>query len=180
MLPLSSKGPEESSGVRFRSRRVDSRSIQVPFSAQEAFRPIRQIGGERGWYYANWLWRVRGWIDLLLGGEGLHQGRQDPEKLSVGDRVDCWRVESFEENRLLRLAAEMKVPGRAWLEFEVEDHGTYATIRQTALFDPAGLLGWAYWYALYPAHHFVFGGMLKGIAKALKEKKSQEVEEVFP
>jgi hypothetical protein len=81
---------------------------------------------------------------------------------------------------LLLLAAEMKVPGRAWLEFEVKDHGSHVTIRQTALFDPAGLLGLAYWYALYPVHHLVFGGMLKGIAKAVKEKKLQEVEEVFP
>lgn len=144
---------------------IDSRRIHVDVSPGKAFAPIRCIGGERGWYYANWLWRLRGFLDSLVGGGGLKRGRRDPESLQVGDIVDFWRVEAIEPDRRLRLAAEMKLPGRAWLEFEVLRDGTGSVIQQTATFDPKGLLGRAYWYAVLPLHHFVFGGMLQGIAQ---------------
>jgi uncharacterized protein YbjT (DUF2867 family) len=153
-------------GVRIGTRLVDSRSIDVDVSPQRAFEPIRRIGGQRGWYYLNWLWRIRGAIDLLLGGVGMRRGRRDPEELAVGDTLDWWRVESYKRNALLRLAAEMKLPGRAWLEYEVKartDGGS--TIRQTAVFDPAGLLGLGYWYAIYPLHSAIFSGMLSNIAQ---------------
>ena len=109
------------------------------FRPPAAFEPIRRIGGASGWYYANWLWRLRGWLDLLVGGVGLRRGRRDSKQLRVGDVIDFWRVEAFEPDHCLRLAAEMKLPGRAWLEFKVEamDHGSI--IRQTASFDPVGL-----------------------------------------
>jgi hypothetical protein len=94
----------------------------------------------------------------------MRRGRRDPEWLRPGETLDCWRVEAFEPDHLLRLAAEMKLPGRAWLEFEVEGKESGSTIRQTAIFDPAGLAGLVYWYALYPLHHFVFSGMLRRIA----------------
>ena len=152
-------------GVRVGTRLVDSRSIEVDVPPQQAFEPIRRIGGQRGWYYLNWLWRVRGAIDLLLGGVGMRRGRRDPEELAVGDTLDWWRVETYNRNTLLRLAAEMKLPGRAWLEYEVKaraDGGS--TIRQTAVFDPAGLLGLGYWYVIYPFHAAIFGGMLNSIA----------------
>ncbi len=162
---LSSSGPVRSwFGVQFGPRLVDSRNVTVAASGAEAFAPVRRIGGKRGWYCANWLWRVRGTLDLLVGGVGLRRGRRDPENLRVGDTVDCWRVEAVEPNRLLRLAAEMKVPGRAWLEFEVNESKAESTIRQTAIFDPVGLLGRAYWYLVYPLHQYVFAGMLRGIA----------------
>jgi uncharacterized protein YbjT (DUF2867 family) len=192
-------------GVRFGSRIVDSRSVVVPISPASAFRPIERIGGETGWYYGNWLWNVRGFLDLLVGGVGVRRGRRDPNHLRVGDALDFWRVEQIEPNHLLRLQAEMKVPGRAWLEFEVtpdlqsdqmadpanvsngplsptekEDRTNWrqgdqepvnaCEIRQTAIFDPQGLLGLAYWYALYPLHEFVFAGMLRGIARAAEKE----------
>lgn len=162
---LSSSGTERSwFGVEFGPRLVDSRTVTVEASAAEAFAPITRLGGKKGWYCANWLWRLRGAIDLLVGGVGLRRGRRDPESLRVGDTVDCWRVEALEPNRHLRLAAEMNVPGRAWLEFEVTESEGKSTIRQTAIFDPVGLLGRAYWYVVYPLHQYVFAGMLRGIA----------------
>lgn len=164
---LSSSGlPAGRGGVRFGSRIVDSRTIRVSVSGPQAFDPIRRIGGETGYYYGDWLWRVRGFLDLLAGGVGVRRGRPHPDRLSVGDPVDWWRVEKIVPDRELRLAAEMKVPGRAWLEFEVEPDGDGSLVRQTAIFDPLGLFGLAYWYALYPIHQLVFAGMLRGIARA--------------
>ena len=163
-----SAGGEQRSwgGVRFGSRLVDSRIREVDLSAEQAFTPIRRIGGKTGWYYGNWLWKIRGFMDLMVGGVGVRRGRRDPDELQVGDTVDFWRVEEFVENRMLRLAAEMKVPGRAWLEFEVTEENGKSTVRQTAMFDPVGLFGIAYWYALFPLHQFIFAGMLRNICKA--------------
>ncbi|CAN5473792.1 SDR family oxidoreductase [soil metagenome] len=158
--------PRSWGGARLGSRLVDSRTRAVAVPAAAAFAPIRRIGGKRGWYYGDWLWRLRGFLDTLVGGPGLRRGRRVPDELAPGDTVDFWRVEAFEPNRLLRLQAEMRVPGRAWLQFEVEGEGDRSIIRQTAVFDPVGLAGLAYWYALYPLHGFVFGGMLRGIALA--------------
>ena len=152
-------------GVRFGTRLVDSRVIRVAVGPEQAFAPIARIGGRTGWYYGNGWWWLRGLIDLAAGGPGL-RGRRDPPALAPGDTVDCWRVESVEPNRLLRLSAEMKLPGRAWLQFEVTETGTSSDIRQTAIFDPRGLAGLLYWYALYPLHLVIFGGMLRGIAAA--------------
>jgi uncharacterized protein YbjT (DUF2867 family) len=152
-------------GVRFGNRIVDTRVVNVPLTPEQAFRPIRTIGGQQGWYYANFLWTLRGWIDLLCGGVGKRRARRDPEHLLVGDVLDWWRVEEYVPNRRLRLLAEMKVPGRAWLEFEVEPNATGSSIRQTAVFDPLGLAGLCYWYALYPLHALIFRGMLRQIAK---------------
>ncbi len=169
---LSSSGAREGrGGVRIRNRIVDSRTTLVQVPVDAAFRPIRRIGGANGWYYADWLWRLRGFFDLLVGGVGLRRGRRNGEEVAVGDAVDFWRVEAFEESRRLRLSAEMKLPGRAWLEFEVEGDGTKSIIRQTAIFDPFGLVGLAYWYLLYPVHQLVFAGMLKGIACAVARER---------
>lgn len=164
---LSSSGALPSwGGVRFGSRLIDSRTILVPVPAAAAFRPIERIGGETGWYAWNGLWQLRGWMDMLSGGVGMRRGRTSPTTLRVGDTVDFWRVEAIEPGHHLRLVAEMKLPGRAWLEFEVTDDGTASTIRQTAMFDPLGVFGRAYWYAVFPLHALVFGGMLRGIARA--------------
>ena len=168
--------PKSWGGVRFGSRLVDSRSKKVIATAEDAFTPIRRIGGETGWYYGNWLWKVRGFLDLLVGGVGVRRGRRDPDQLRVGDALDFWRVEQFEDNRLLRLAAEMKVPGRAWLEFEVSEDDGITEVRQTAIFDPVGLFGILYWYALYPLHQFVFGGMLRNICRAIKKSDRPQAE----
>ena len=163
---LSSRGPRRSwGGARFGSRLVDSRTASVAASPEAAFKPIRRIGGKTGWYYGNTLWRMRGFIDILTGGAGLRRGRRSQDRLAVGDTVDFWRVEAYEDNRLLRLSAEMNLPGRAWLQFEVAPEGDGAVIRQTSIFDPVGLPGLLYWYGLWPVHSLIFDGMIRGIAR---------------
>jgi uncharacterized protein YbjT (DUF2867 family) len=170
---LSSSGePKSWGGVRFGSRLVDSRAAKVDASRAASFAFIQRIGGDTGWYFGDWLWRLRGFLDLLVGGVGVRRGRRDPVSVRVGDALDFWRVQGFEPDRLLRLRAEMKVPGRAWLEFEVTGDEETSTIRQTAVWDPAGLFGLVYWYALYPLHHLVFTGMLRNIVRAVEEQGS--------
>ncbi len=153
-------------GIRFGSRLIDSRTVIVSCPPAEAFAPIRRIGGDVGWYYGNLLWRIRGRFDSLIGGVGLRRGRRHREEILPGDTIDFWRVEAYESDRLLRLAAEMRVPGRAWLQFEVDPHGEGSMIRQTAIFEPVGLTGMVYWYALYPIHMAMFEGMSKRIGEA--------------
>jgi uncharacterized protein YbjT (DUF2867 family) len=157
--------PPPPADTRFGGKLVDRRHIHVAVDADRAFVPIARIGGARGWYFGTWLWRIRGAIDLLMGGVGMRRGRRDPEVPAVGDAVDFWRVEAHEPGRRLRLAAEMKVPGRAWLEFDVEPSAGGAIVHQTAVFEPAGLSGLIYWYALLPVHAMIFGGMLRAIAR---------------
>jgi hypothetical protein len=160
------------SGISFGRRLVSSRAITVRRPAEHAFEPIKRIGGRTGWYAGNWFWRARGLLDTLRGGVGLRRGRRDPVDLRAGDTVDFWRVERFEPNRLLQLTAEMKIPGRLWLQFEVEANGDGASqIRQTTVFDPAGYVGLAYWYLFCPVHHLVFGGMLRGIARTTTDDR---------
>ena len=175
---LSSGGkPPSWGGVQFGTRLVDSRSAHVACPPASAFAPIQRIGGSRGWYFANFLWWIRGSLDLLVGGVGLRRGRRDPRALAVGDALDFWRVEAFEQDRQLRLAAEMKVPGRAWLQFEVEPDNGGSVIRQTAIFDPAGLAGLLYWYSLYPVHRWIFRGMLRRIAAAAERETTSKKRE---
>ena len=163
---LSSSGRTRSwGGVRFGTRLVDTRTLRVAAPPAQAFATVQRIGGATGWYACNALWRLRGALDLLAGGVGMRRGRAHPEDLRVGDAVDFWRVETLEPGRLLRLSAEMKLPGRAWLEFEVTPDGEGCTLRQTAIFDPVGFWGQAYWYALFPVHQVVFARMLRGIGQ---------------
>lgn len=156
-------------GVRFGTRRVDSRAVQIDASPAQAFAPVARIGGTAGWYYANALWRLRGLIDLAAGGIGLRRGRRHPERLRPGDAVDFWRVEALEPNHLLRLHAEMRLPGRAWLQFEVTGNRP-VILRQTATFEPVGLFGLLYWYTLYPVHAVMFRGMLAAIARSVQHR----------
>jgi uncharacterized protein YbjT (DUF2867 family) len=161
-------------GVRHRGRLVDARTVRVPQPPAAAFAPIQRIGGGTGWYRGALLWRLRGLLDVLAGGPGLRRGRRDPVGLRVGDTLDFWRVEAYEQDRLLRLAAEMKVPGRAWLQFEVEPDGDAgARVTQTAIFDPSGLLGLVYWYALWPFHAYIFGGMLRALVAAIGSESAR-------
>ena len=161
--------PRRWGGARFGNRLVDSRATLVAAPPARVFAAVERIGGATGWYYGDWLWTLRGWVDLLVGGVGMRRGRRDPERLHVGDTVDCWRVESIEPGRRLRLVAEMKLPGRAWLEFEVQPEGNGTRLRQTATFDPLGLWGLAYWYGVWPLHQLVFAGMLRGLARTTEE-----------
>src|SRR6185369_13756741 len=152
--------------TRFGSKLVDARQIHVAVDPDRAFAPIARIGGQRGWYFCTWLWQIRGAIDLLMGGVGMRRGRRDPNAPAVGDTLDFWRVEAYEPGRRLRLAAEMRLPGRAWLEFEVEPAASGgAVVHQTAVFEPVGLFGLVYWYVLLPSHAVIFGGMLRSIAR---------------
>lgn len=159
-------------GIRFGNRLIDSRQCQVSASSQKAFAIIQGIGGKNGWYFADWLWQFRGFLDLLVGGVGMRRGRRDPEKINVGDVIDCWRVEGYEAGKSLRLAAEMKLPGRAWLDYEVIPMQKGCRIVQTASFDPVGLSGLMYWYLVWPFHQFVFSGMLRAIVKKTIETMS--------
>lgn len=169
----SARGLRNWGGVRFGNRIIDTRAVHADASPADAFAPIRRIGGTRGWYFADFLWALRGWIDLLCGGVGIRRGRRDPEQLQVGDVVDWWRVEEYLPDRKVRLLAEMKVPGRAWLEFEVEPEGAGASIRQTAIFDPVGLWGLLYWYVLYPIHVIMFRGMLSRIVESAESRQHE-------
>ncbi len=150
---------------RIGPRLLDKQSRWVGVAPRLAFTPIRRIGGRRGWYAADWMWKVRGYVDLLMGGVGLRRGRRDPEHVHVGEPLDFWRVEAYEPDRRLVLRAEMKLPGRAWLEFEVEPEGTGSRIHQTAIFDPRGVLGRLYWWLALPLHAFIFSRMLRRIAQ---------------
>ena len=124
-----------------------------------------------GWYAADWLWVLRGWLDRLVGGPGLRRGRRDPEAVGYGEALDFWRVTGFERDRRLSLRAEMKLPGEALLEFLIEPgaQASQCTLHQVALFQPRGLFGLLYWYAVVPLHHIVFRGMLAGIERESRE-----------
>jgi uncharacterized protein YbjT (DUF2867 family) len=144
---------------------VDERARRVRASAEALWRTIEGIGGERGWYSFPAAWAARGLLDRLAGGMGLRRGRADPDHLRVGAQVDFWQVEEMVPGSLLRLRAEMRLPGRAWLEFSVRREPSGGTLyRQRAIFRPVGLLGQAYWWLLRPFHDIVFGGMLRNIA----------------
>ena len=157
--------PRRYGGVHAGSRLMDHRHRVVAVSPERAFASIERIGGTHGWYACDWLWTLRGWLDRLIGGPGMSRGRCDPDRLHAGETLDCWEVEVCDRPRRLRLSAEMKLPGRGWLEFEVVPRDGEVTIHQTAVFDPKWLSGLAYWYAIWPLHELVFRRMLAGIAR---------------
>lgn len=141
------------------------RTVLTDASPAAVFKSFTSIGGENGWLAWNWAWKLRGWFDSLIGGPGLSRGRRHPTKVSVGEVLDFWRVEEIEENRSILLKAEMKVPGKAWLQFEAIPKGDQTQLVQTAMYAPKGFLGFLYWYAMFPAHLFLFSKMAKNIAK---------------
>lgn len=161
---------------RFGNRILDDRRMRCDIEPKRVFDVIERIGGRNGWYAYDLLWKIRGWVDLLLGGVGMRRQRRDPVHLAVGEALDCWRVEKLDRGRLLRLSAEMRLPGRAWLEFEVVPDGGGCQVRQTALYDPVGLAGLAYWYLLYPVHVVIFSGMLKGIIRRARSASTAREE----
>jgi len=163
--------PKKWGGAKFGNRMVESRVKKVDLPPEKAFAPIRRIGGDTGWYYGDWLWKIRGFLDLMVGGVGLRRGRKNPDQLNVGDALDFWRVEAHEPGKRLRLLSEMKLPGRAWLEFEVKplaDGGS--EIHQTAIYDPVGFGGVLYWHLASVFHSVIFSGMIDRIAKKAKEE----------
>ncbi len=140
---------------------VERRERTISAPAADVFAEVERLGGRAGWPYANVLWRVRGLADRLVGGVGMRLGRRDPDHVRAGDAVDFWRVEEVRRPTLLRLRAEMKVPGRAWLQYEVSETPAGSRLVQTAFFEPKGLPGLAYWYALYPIHGLIFRGSIR-------------------
>jgi hypothetical protein len=152
---------------------VDDRTRPTTADPDALWQVVEGIGGDTGWYSFPLAWRVRGWLDRAVGGVGLRRGRRDPAKLYVGDALDFWRVEELDRGRLLRLRAEMRLPGLAWLEFHVEHDpasGGGAVLRQRATFAPHGLAGHLYWWSVAAFHGIVFGGMVRGIARAAERR----------
>lgn len=144
---------------------LERHQCHVKASPQEVFRVFCALGGENGWPAGNWLWQIRGLVDRAFGSVGMRRGRRHPRELRVGDPVDFWRVEALEEDHLLRLRAEMKVNGDAWLQFTVRPEGDGSRLEQTAFFEPHGLLGLIYWYSVLPFHLFVFPGMIRTLRR---------------
>jgi len=144
---------------------VERRGRVVAAPPERVFAEVERLGGDAGWPYSNILWRIRGLVDRLVGGVGMRLGRRDPDHLRVGDALDFWRVEEVRRPTLLRLRAEMKVPGRAWLQYEVTATKEGSRLVQTAFFEPKGLPGLVYWYVLYPAHGLIFRGTIGVLAK---------------
>jgi len=150
---------------------TDVRTAESSDPIETVWRRVESIGGNNGYSTASWAWELRGLMDKLVGGVGLRRGRRDPEKLVIGDAVDFWRVEELIPKKLLRLRAEMKMPGLAWLEFKLEESGGKVKITQTATYVPKGLLGHAYWWSVYPMHGLVFPSMVKNAAGLSRTSK---------
>jgi hypothetical protein len=151
---------------------VDQRQVESNLPPEKLFDRVRRLGGTTGWYYANWIWELRGAVDRLLGGVGMRRGRRDPERLWVGDALDFWRVERFEEGRLLTLRAEMKLPGQARLSLAVRPGSAGGSVlTQQAEFQPHGILGHLYWLALLPVHAVIFRGMARRIARPAESER---------
>jgi hypothetical protein len=152
------------SAAEARHRFVDHRTALIDSPPEAVFATVERIGGENGWPFADVLWQLRGWLDRLVGGVGMRGRASHPEHLAEGEHLDFWFVERVERPTLLRLRAEMRVPGRAWLEFRVRDEGGGARLEQIAMFDPSGVGGYLYWYGLYPIHVVIFRGMVRRLA----------------
>jgi len=151
---------EESAGNKL----IYTKKIRINLPLSAAFYPIQVIGGKNGWYYADWIWRIRGFIDILFGGPGTRRGRKHPFNLNEGDFLDWWRVLHVNAPEQLRLFAEMKLPGRAWLDFSLKTTSDdVSELCISAIFEPKGLFGRLYWYSLYPIHFFIFSGLLRKI-----------------
>lgn len=143
---------------------IERRQVLLELAPEAVFRSYMGIGGARGWLYMDWAWSIRGWMDKAVGGVGLRRGRRHPDEVRPGEALDFWRVEQVEPNRLLRLRAEMKLPGKAWLEFQSEPQGEKTLLTVTAYFAPRGLFGFLYWYAMWLPHRFIFDGLTRRLA----------------
>ena len=168
---------------------IERREAWVDLPPETLFRTFTGLGGKRGWLYLDLMWGLRGALDRLVGGVGMRRGRRHPDEIRAGDALDFWRVEAVEPGRLLRLRAEMKVPGKAWLQFEAGQPDSSAALEtpdetaetphrtrlsQTAFFAPKGLSGLLYWYALYPVHGLIFSGLIRRLVERAHELASQE------
>lgn len=144
---------------------IEKRQVMVELPPEPIFQAYTGLGGDRGWLYMDWAWAIRGWLDKLVGGVGLRRGRRHPDEIWTGESLDFWRVEEIEPNRMMRLRAEMKVPGDAWLQFEsIPQEDGKTLLRVNAYFDVHGVMGLLYWYSMYPFHKFIFDGLTNRLA----------------
>lgn len=157
--------PESHKLSRSRGCLIYTRQVLVRSAPARVFAVVEGLGGRRGWLFANFLWQLRGVADRALGGVGMSRGRRDPDSLRVADVVDFWHVEALHRDQFLRFAADMKLPGAAWLQFEMIPLEQGTLLRSQALFKPNGIWGDLYWALMYPAHVFIFSGLLRAIAK---------------
>jgi uncharacterized protein YbjT (DUF2867 family) len=171
---ISSKGDEEPVILKTKEGlNIERRIKTVHVPSQQVFETFSSLGGEKGWPVFQWAWKLRGILDRLVGGVGFRRGRRHPKELRVGDALDFWRVEAIKPGELLRLRAEMKLPGKAWLEFQAIEQDTETTkLVQTAYFAPKGLLGLLYWYGIYPLHSLIFSRMIERLAEQSENNKS--------
>jgi len=143
---------------------IERRQVLVEVPAEAVFRAYTGLGGDRGWLFMDWAWSLRGWLDKLIGGVGLRRGRRHPDEIRPGEALDFWRVEEVQVNCLMRLRAEMRLPGKAWLQFESIPQDGQTLLVVTAYFAPRGLFGFLYWYAMWPFHKFIFDGLTRRLA----------------
>jgi hypothetical protein len=157
---------------------LDRRIEQVKVGPSTVFRVISRIGGDQGWFSPDWMWRLRGVIDRLLGGPGWGKKRRDPNQLEVGDAVDFWRVTTYENPKRVELTTTMKKLGEAHLEYEVAPVGENlekTRLTQTARFKPSGPMGAIYWFIFMPVHHYVFRAMMRGIASTAERENNEGI-----
>lgn len=166
---LAKDEPEADALGSFEGMLLDSRRRRVKAPPERVFEAITSLGGDKGWPAGNFLWQLRGMMDRMVGGTGMRRGRRRPRELLVGDPVDFWRVEALKAPHLLRLRAEMKLPGRAWLQFEVQPDAEGSRVEQTAFFEPHGAPGYLYWYSVLPLHRFVFPGLIDALKREAEE-----------
>ena len=171
---ISSKGDEEPVILKTKEGlNIERRIRTVNASSQQVFETFSSLGGEKGWPVFQWAWKLRGIMDRLVGGVGFRRGRRHPKELRVGDALDFWRVEVIKPDELLRLRAEMKLPGKAWLEFQaIKQEAQMTKLVQTAYFAPKGLFGLLYWYGLYPFHSLIFSRMIEKLVRQAENNKS--------
>jgi uncharacterized protein YbjT (DUF2867 family) len=161
--------PSWSGGTLF----LDHKEVETTAKSSDVFRSFSRIGGDAGYHGFDWAWRLRGLIDVIVGGVGLRRGRRHPQDVRLEDTIDFWRVTAVEPGHRLQLSAEMRLPGEAWLEWTVEPAGDHSVLQQTAYFRPRGLTGRLYWYALLPFHHFIFGNMARRIAAEAEDTSNE-------
>jgi uncharacterized protein YndB with AHSA1/START domain len=150
----------------------DCRTVETPAPVEEVFAAVNGVGGRRGWYVAEPFWDLRGFADRLVGGPGMRRGRRHPDRMRIGDAVDFFRVEAIVPDRLVRLRAEMRVPGQAWLEWTMEPTATGTRLVQRARFHPRGVWGRVYWYALLPIHHVIFRRLAERLAETAARRSA--------
>jgi len=169
-MPLPSMNGASQRTVRAEGIICDMRETTVDAPPEHVFELIGNVGGKNGWFYANFLWSVRGWIDQLIGGVGLKRGRSRASGIEAGDVIDFWQVDRADAPSAVLLRAEMKLPGEAWLQFNLTPQPHNRTLlRCCAWFQPRGLAGEIYWYGLYPVHALIFSGMLRAIRKRTEQ-----------